>query len=242
MIKKSIYFFLVALIGSVILAGLASLFFSYKPLLVLLYSLGVVIAFLLFRGKVRFEKNSSAVPWIIVGCFLPIIYIGLIYLIGWQFFDHKIEPLSLTFLSSLPLVILASFFEELGWRGYLFSILQKSGWLKMNLIIGIFWAAWHLPAILTGSYDISSPLVLGIFIFTINVILLSFIFGWFRQKTAGIIAPTLIHTFHNLGYAYWAGKNDLPVLGESGLVLTVVLLLVIIILQAWKEPISAKAV
>src|SRR3989338_7199180 len=171
MIKKSIYFFLVALIGSVILAGLASLFFSYKPLLVLLYSLGVVIAFLLFRGKVRFEKNSSAVPWIIVGCFLPIIYIGLIYLIGWQFFDHKIEPLSLTFLS---------------------SILQKSGWLKMNLIIGIFWAAWHLPAILTGSYDISSPLVLGIFIFTINVILLSFIFCLFLQKTAGIIAPTLI--------------------------------------------------
>ena len=242
MLKKSIYFFLVALIGSVIFAGLASLFFSYKPLLVLLYSLGVAVAFLIFRGKIKFEKNNSAIPWIIVGCFLPILYIGLVYLIGWQFLDHKIEPLPLTFLSSLPLVLLASFFEEIGWRGYLFTTLQKIGWLKMNLIIGILWSAWHLPAILTGSYEMASPLVLGITIFTLNVILLSFIFGWFRQKTAGIIAPTLIHAFHNLGYAYWAGKNDLPILGESGLLLTVVLLLVIIILQAWKEPISAKTI
>ncbi len=242
MIKKSIYFFLVALIGSVIFAGLASRFFSYKPLLVLLYSLGVAVAFLFFRGTVRFEKNSSAIPWIIIGCFLPILYIGLVYLIGWQIFDHKIETLSLTFLSSLPLVLLASFFEEIGWRGYLFSTLQKISWLKMNLIIGILWSAWHLPAILTGSYDMSSPLVLGIFIFTINVILLSFILVWFRQKTAGILAPTLIHTFHNLGYAYWAGKNDVSSLGERWFVLTVVLLLVIVILQAWKEPISAKVI
>jgi membrane protease YdiL (CAAX protease family) len=243
MIKKSIYFFLVALIGSVIFASLASLFFSYKPLLVLLYSLGVAVSFLLFKGKVQFEKNSSAIVWIAIGCFLPVLYIGLVYLIGWQMLGHKIEPLSLTFLSSLPLVLIASFFEEVGWRGYLFSTLQKIGWLKMNFIIGILWSAWHLPAILMGSYDMTSPLFAGILIFIINVILLSFVFGWFRQKTAGIIAPTVIHAFHNLGYIYWTGKNDLSILGESGLVLTIVLLfLVIIILQAWKEPISVKSI
>lgn len=236
MIRKSIYFFLIALIGSVVFAGFASLFFSYGPLLVLLYSLGVTVAFVLCRGKIGFEKNSSLLPWMVFGCLLPIFYIGLVYLIGWQFFDHRIEPLPLTFLSSFPLVLLASFFEEVGWRGYLFNILQEIGWLKMNLTVGILWSAWHLPAILTGNYDISSPLLLGILIFTINVILLSFIFAWFRQKTGGIIAPTLIHTFHNLGYAYWAGKNDLSALGESGFVLTVVLLLVVAILQAWKEP------
>ena len=239
MIKKSIYFFLIALIGSVIFAGLASLFFSYQPLLILLYSLGTAVAFLLFKGKIKFEKNSSAIVWLLVTCFLPIIYIGLVYLIGWQFLDHKTETLSLTFLSSLPFVLVASFFEEVGWRGYLFEKLQKCSWLKMNFIIGILWSFWHLPAIITGSYGMTSPLILGISIFTINVILLSLVFGWFRQKTGGIIAPTIIHTFHNLAYAYWAGKNDLPILSESGLILTVVLLFIIVILQAWKKPISA---
>jgi len=242
MIKKSIYFFLVALISSIIFASLTSLFFSYKPLLVLLYSLGVAVAFLLFRGKVKFETNRSAVPWTIVGCFLPISYIGLVYLIGWKLFDNKIEPLSLTFLSSLPFILVASFFEEIGWRGYLFDTLRKFGWIKTNFIIGILWSTWHLPAILTGSYQTSSPLIIGILIFTINVILLSFVFGWFRQKTDGIIAPTVIHTFHNLGYAYWTGKNDLPILSESGLILTIVLLLVIVILQAWEKPISIKSI
>jgi membrane protease YdiL (CAAX protease family) len=157
-------------------------------------------------------------------------------------FGHKIEPLSLTFLCSLPLVLVASFFEEVGWRGYLFNLLQKISWLKMNFIIGLLWSVWHLPAILAGSYDLTSPLIIGVLIFTINVILLSFIFGWFRQKTAGIIAPTVIHAFHNLGYTYWAGKNDLSILGESGLILMFTLLLVIVILQAWKEPISAKTI
>lgn len=242
MIKTSIYFFLVALIGSVVFAGGASLIFSDGPLLVLLYSFGVMVAFVLFRGKVGFEKNSSVFPWMVFGCLLPIFYIGLVYLIGWQFFDHEIEPLPLTFLSNFPLVLLASFFEEVGWRGYLFNVLQKIGWLRMNLIVGILWSAWHLPAILTGSYDISSPLVLGTLIFTINVILLSFIFAWFRQRTGGIIAPTLIHTFHNLAYAYWAGSNDLSILGESGFVLTIVLFVVIVILQAWKEPRNARAI
>jgi len=242
MIKKSIYFLLVALICSVIFAGPASLFFSYKPLLVLLYSLGVAVSFLLFKGKVQFEKNSSAIVWIAIGCFLPVLYVGLVYLIGWQMFGYKIEPISLTFLSSFPLVLIASCFEEIGWRGYLFNALQKIGWLKMNFIIGLLWSAWHLPAILIDSYEMASPLIFGVLIFTINVILLSFVFSWFRQKTAGIIAPTLIHAFHNLGYAYWAGKNNVSILGESGLILTVVLLLAIVILQAWKEPISAKSI
>lgn len=194
------------------------------------------MAVLFFRGKIKFEKNSSSIPWIVVSCILPILYIGLIYFIGQQLFDHKIQTLSLTFLSSLPLILISSFFEEIGWRGFLFSTLQKIGWFKINLLIGILWAIWHYPAIFTGNYTIASPLIFGVFIFTINIILLSFIFGWFRQKTGGIIAPTLIHTFHNLSYSYWAGKNDLSILSESGLVLTIVLLLAIIVLQAWKKP------
>lgn len=236
MIKRSIYFLLVALMGSVVFAGLASVFFPYKPLLVLMYSLGVAVAFLLFRGKVKFEK-SPAIPWIVAGYFLPILYVGLVYFVGWQFFDYKIETLPLAFLSSLPIVFAASFFEEIGWRGFLFSMLQKTGWLKMNLIIGILWAVWHYPAIFTGAYDITSQLIPGAAIFTLNVILLSFVFGWFRQKTGGIIAPTLIHTFHNISYAYWAGENSSYILSESGLVLTAVLLLILVILKAWKMPI-----
>ena len=238
MLKKSIYFGITSLIGSITLAGLVSLFSSNQYLLTLLYSAGVIIAVFLFRGSssIKFERHKSTLKWLLLSIILPIIYLGLVYLIGWQFFEYQPQWITLSVLAIIPIKLASSFLEEVGWRAYLFSLLKNKGWIYMNLVIGIIWAIWHYPAIFSGSYEISSPLALGVTIFTFNVILLSFIFGWVRQKTGGIIAPTLIHASHNLMYAILASQNNLAILSESGLVLTAILLLTICILKAWKKP------
>jgi membrane protease YdiL (CAAX protease family) len=44
------------------------------------------------------------------------------------------------------LIPLAALGEELGWRGFALPRLQsRIGPLSASLVIGVIWAAWHLP-------------------------------------------------------------------------------------------------
>ncbi len=48
--------------------------------------------------------------------------------------------------SFLPLLILGSLSEEIGWRGYALERLQvRWNALTSSLIVGLVWAFWHLP-------------------------------------------------------------------------------------------------
>ena len=50
------------------------------------------------------------------------------------------------FLGSLVFLIIAVLAEEFGWRGYVLEPLQnKYNAFISSIIIGIFWAIWHLP-------------------------------------------------------------------------------------------------
>jgi membrane protease YdiL (CAAX protease family) len=66
-----------------------------------------------------------------------------------------------TFLST---VLLVGLFEEVGWRGYALPRLQQrmSG-LRAALLLGVIWAAWHLPELVsdpTGQRPVIQFLVL----------------------------------------------------------------------------------
>lgn len=219
--KKIIYFFLTAVAIS---SALGILF--PNPVA---YTAGVLIAVWLWGRfeSVVFEKKRQTIPWLLLAILIPLFYsLSVLNL----FSASGITIFALSLLQ-LPLILTGAFFEEIGWRGFLFKELEKFGWIKMNITIGLLWAAWHLPAILTNHYSIVTPLPIGLFFFFINLILLSFLFGWFRQKTSGILAPIFLHTFHNLAYA----GNDYLYLGESSVGLTLVLLLVFMLFKAWKK-------
>ena len=48
--------------------------------------------------------------------------------------------------AALLTIVLAAFFEELGWRGYAEdSIAFYCSWWRESLIFGVVWALWHLP-------------------------------------------------------------------------------------------------
>lgn len=207
--KKSIYFFLTALAISSVLG----IFFAHPTA----YAAGVAVAVLLWDGlkSVIFEKKRQTIPWLLLAIALP-----FLYSLSWpQEFD------GIVWLTTL----VAAFFEEIGWRGFLFKKLEKFGWVRMNIVIGFLWAAWHLPAILTGYYPIATPLPIGFFFFFANLILLSFLFGWFRQKTGGLVAPILLHMFHNLSTT----GNDI---WESSAGLMLTLMVTVILFQVWKKP------
>jgi uncharacterized protein len=65
--------------------------------------------------------------------------------------------------SFLPLLILGPLSEEIGWRGYALERLQTR-WnaLTSSLMVGMFWALWHLPLFLmvgTSQHELGVPFI-----------------------------------------------------------------------------------
>lgn len=85
--------------------------------------------------------------------------------------------------------------EELGWRGFALPRLQeKRSALVSSLILGFFWALWHLPYMLSaGSALADRPLPL----FFLNVIGISIVYTWLYNNTRG--STLLAILFHAAG-------------------------------------------
>ncbi|MFA5947516.1 MAG: CPBP family glutamic-type intramembrane protease [Candidatus Gracilibacteria bacterium] len=235
-IKEIIIFFLIALIFSMLLCR-ASIFFTSDHLInVLAYTLGIPISLLILKGfkSIKFESIKKNKKWLLIAILVPIIYTTILFLIGKYLIG--VNSYSINQNSNVLYVTIficaSAFFEEIGWRGYLYKHLTASGWFKMNTTISILWASWHFPAIFYGGYIMPYPLWLSLILFFVNLTLASFILGWIRQKTGGVLAPTLIHASNNIGMIV-TGISGL-LIGETGILLTILLLAVILITKAWR--------
>lgn len=99
--------------------------------------------------------------------------------------------------------------EELGWRGYALPWLQERlGWRGAGVLLGLVWAAWHLPLFFTPG---SAQAALPGWLFVPGTVALSVVFAWLSQATRGSVVPALVlHTAVNA----WAAA--IPVLGPHG--------------------------
>ena len=76
--------------------------------------------------------------------------------------------------------------EELGWRGYaLHELLSGRSWLTSRLILGVLWAAWHLPILITGQIPWPNLVI---------IMGMSIIFTWLFNNTRG--SALLAFLFH----------------------------------------------
>jgi uncharacterized protein len=114
-----------------------------------------------FVGAVEFDLG----PW--YGVFTLIIF-------------HTLFPLS------------GAFGEELGWRGYVLPRLQAGrSALSASLILGLIWAAWHLPLFATGVWTQPVPHILAI-------IALAILYTWLFNRTNGsVLLAMLFHGAFN---------------------------------------------
>ena len=91
------------------------------------------------------------------------------------------------FGSFLPLVILGPLSEEIGWRGFVLDRLQTR-WnpLTSSLIVGVFWALWHLPLfyMVGTSHNVWGTPFPG---FAVGIVGLSELFTWLHNNTAGSV-------------------------------------------------------
>ena len=124
-------------------------------------------------------------------------------------------PASVPLPLPLPLLVLVAFVyvglfhggldEELGWRGYALPHLQaRYGALTASLILGLFWACWHLPAWFVSD---STQAGLSFPVFLVSVVATSIIFTWLYNSTGGsLLLIILLHTsFDVCTTGPWAG-------------------------------------
>lgn len=162
-----------------------------------------------FRRTFRLRIN---ILWYLLGAlFLPVavvlLYFGLYSLLGGK---PDFSNASLWWLyppSLLITMLFAGGNEEPGWRGFaLPRLLTKRNPLIASLILGIIWAAWHIPVFYNqewGGYGVP------FYWFLVNTIGLSLIMTWLYCKSSRSVFPVMLfHQATNTIWSYFPMPDD----------------------------------
>lgn len=110
-------------------------------------------------------------------------------------------------LAVILLLLIGSFGEEAGWRGFALPILQKNqSPLKATLVLTVFWWLWHLPTYWTLPMAIDSMQQFGFAaaygIQLIVLLALGTMCVWVFNGSGGVVLmPVLLHA----GWNFWIG-------------------------------------
>jgi membrane protease YdiL (CAAX protease family) len=117
-------------------------------------------------------------------------------------------------LTILPFVNgLATFGEELGWRGYLLPKLAPLGEPQAALLVGVVWGLWHAPVIWLYSYNYPGHARLGVLAFPFFTVPTGFFIAWLRFRSAsiwpGVVAHGAINAQAGLALLLASGADSL---------------------------------
>ena len=123
--------------------------------------------------------------------------------------------------------------EEPGWRGYITPVLIKRfNVVAAQVVIGVFWALWHLPMYITGDWGGDNQPLAWLIAYCIP---LSVILTWlFYNSRKSIIPVMLLHAGTNVVFRYFPMESDIfsSVADDFTLIKTVVYWALALILLA----------
>ncbi len=97
-------------------------------------------------------------------------------------------PSQIAVVVAILLVFSGPLGEEPGWRGFaLPRLLDDHAALKASVILGLVWAAWHLPLALLGELSLFG---------SIHAIIAAVVFTWLWQNTRSVLMAILMHASH----------------------------------------------
>jgi membrane protease YdiL (CAAX protease family) len=122
------------------------------------------------------------------------------------------EPLSAAvFAIQAFFLLLATLGEEIGWRGVaLPGLQQRHGPLAASLVLGLLWAAWHLPFwLLIGNLEEFGP---GYLVLNFLLILPGSVYiTWFYNHGRGsLLLAVAYHITFNLVNVLWLPVTSTP--------------------------------
>lgn len=135
------------------------------------------------------------------GYMLFLLLMPILFLIAWRVGNTlELEMIPAPFPMVLFIIPFIMFFfsglsEEIGWMGYAYEPLeQQHGTFKATLILGVFWALWHLPM-----YIFLFPNVEMLIAQFVAVMMLRFSIVWlFKNTNKSVFITILIHAIYNV--------------------------------------------
>jgi CAAX protease family protein len=93
-------------------------------------------------------------------------------------------------LINTPLLVIS---EELGWRGYLYDLWRRFGFVRYSMLTGAVWGLWHAPAIYLFGLNYPDNRFIGVPLFMVFCVLFAFPFTLLRDRGKSVIAPAILH-------------------------------------------------
>jgi len=144
----------------------------------------------------RIRSWRRVVPLILL---VPAIYVasfGLMRLGGRPVPDPEFALPTIVVL--LVLFIISAYAEEVGWTGYALEPLRRRvGWLGAALIIGVAWAAFHVPADLQAGREVEWIVWHRIASVALRVLIV----GAYLVAGQAIAAAVLVHAADSISWA-----------------------------------------
>jgi len=131
----------------------------------------------------------------------------------------------------IPTALFSGGNEEPGWRGYITPVLlQRFNILLVHIIVGIFWASWHLLLYLQGYWSSDQQSFVWLMIYCVP---LSMILTWLYYKSKRSIIPVmLMHAGSNVVFRYFPMNTQIfdSVEDEFSIIKTIIYATIAVIL------------
>ncbi|MGH7726616.1 MAG: ACT domain-containing protein [Candidatus Eiseniibacteriota bacterium] len=151
----------------------------------------------------RFAVRRAHAPWLAIAILVP----ALLVVAAWalHLWWHGPVPLVYARIGVVDLVVAALIVgEEVGWRGFaLPHLLERYPVRASAIVVGLLWAAWHIPNFLTPGYPhFGMPFAP----FAVLVTAYSVLFTWLFLRTGGNL--TVAVAFHAVLNLFTLGGVD----------------------------------
>lgn len=125
--------------------------------------------------------------------------------------------------------------EEVGWRGYMLTRLIDAKVPRPVLVSGLIWATWHVPIVAAGLYVAGSSVLLSVLGLYLCIVPFAFIIAHLRLSTGSVWPAIVIHAAWNAiiqgPFTRATTGEHLEVwIGESGLLTSLVIIIVALVL------------
>jgi membrane protease YdiL (CAAX protease family) len=96
-------------------------------------------------------------------------------------------------LTLLGNIILYTFTEEIGWRGYLYHLWRPFGFWRTSIATGLIWGVWHWPMIYLFGLNYPDHRLIGLAIFPVSTVLMATIMTLVRDRGRSILPTGILH-------------------------------------------------
>ena len=100
--------------------------------------------------------------------------------------------------------------EEIGWRGYLYTLLGSEPNLKNVVIVGVLWGLWHASAIILLGHNYVINRYLGVLLFTLLTTALTYPYLAITRAAGSVLPASSLHGSVNALWGLTIVASNLP--------------------------------